>query len=99
MQIRTIFSACCLILHISLCSSCVIAQNNPNSVINWQPWSASVFERAKNEHRLVFIYNRSEWCHWCHKMEDTTLKDPLVIKSINTDYIPVRLDIDKDAKI
>ncbi len=72
-------------------------QSNAASEINWQPWSNEVFVKAEKEHQLVMVYVKASWCPWCQKMDRTTLNDPNLVKLINTHYIPVRFDIDKDA--
>src|SRR5271157_428849 len=62
--------------------------------INWQPWSDSVFDRAKKAGRFVLLDLGTVWCHWCHVMEEITYQDPTVIKLINKRYIAVRVDAD-----
>ena len=34
------------------------------------------------------------WCHWCHVMDETTYKDPAVVKLINQHFIAVKVDQD-----
>jgi uncharacterized protein YyaL (SSP411 family) len=62
--------------------------------IEWKPWSDSVFEEARNEHRFVLLDLGTVWCHWCHVMEEATYGDPSVIQLIQQRYIPVRVDAD-----
>jgi len=62
--------------------------------IQWQPWSDSVFEQAKQEGRFVLLDLGTGWCHWCHVMEEVTYADPAVIDLIRSRYLPVRVDAD-----
>ncbi len=62
--------------------------------IDWQPWSDSVFERARTENRFVLLDLEAVWCHWCHVMERETYHDPAVVKLIERQYIAVKVDQD-----
>jgi uncharacterized protein YyaL (SSP411 family) len=67
---------------------------NAEGPIPWQGWSDSVFDQAKRENKFVLLDLEAIWCHWCHVMDETTYKDPQVIKFLNSKYIPVRVDQD-----
>jgi hypothetical protein len=60
----------------------------------WVGWSASVFEQARRENRFVLLDLEAIWCHWCHVMEETTYRDPEVIRLLRARYITVRVDQD-----
>jgi hypothetical protein len=62
--------------------------------IDWQPWSESIFEKARQEQRFVLLDLGAVWCHWCHVMEEITYRDPKVVALINARYIAVRVDQD-----
>jgi uncharacterized protein YyaL (SSP411 family) len=62
--------------------------------IQWQPWSDSIFEQAKQQSRFVLLDLGTGWCHWCHVMEEVTYTDPAVIDLIRSRYLPVRVDAD-----
>jgi len=62
--------------------------------IHWQPWSEEIFSRARSEGRPILLSLSAVWCHWCHVMDETTYSDPDVIRLINQDFIPVRVDND-----
>lgn len=65
-----------------------------NEGIQWQPWSPQVFQQATKSHKLVFLYLEATWCHWCHVMQDTTLKDSGVQSALAHDYLAIRVDHD-----
>jgi uncharacterized protein len=62
--------------------------------IQWQPWSDSIFEQAKQQGRFVLLDLGTGWCHWCHVMEEITYTDPAVTDLIRARYLPVRVDAD-----
>jgi uncharacterized protein YyaL (SSP411 family) len=73
---------------------CAVARAGEPAEIDWQPWSDSIFEKARKEHRFVLLDLGAVWCHWCHVMEEITYRDPKVIALIKQRYIAVRVDQD-----
>jgi len=62
--------------------------------LNWLPWSDEVFSQAKREQRFVLLDLEAIWCHWCHVMDVTTYRDPIVVALLNRKYLTVRVDQD-----
>ena len=62
--------------------------------VPWEPWSDQAFTRARAEKRLVLLDVGAEWCHWCHVMDDTTYREPAVLRLLRERYVPVRVDAD-----
>ena len=62
--------------------------------IRWQAWSDSAFARAKAEKRLVILDLVAVWCHWCHVMEETTYRDPEVVRQLRGHFVALRVDQD-----
>jgi uncharacterized protein YyaL (SSP411 family) len=62
--------------------------------LNWVGWSDAVFEQARRENRFVLLDLEAVWCHWCHVMDETTYRDPEVIRLLRARYITVRVDQD-----
>ena len=73
-------------------SAAVAAGDEPR--IAWQPWSGDVFERARREKKLVLLDLEAVWCHWCHVMEETTYRDPAVVRLVGERYLAVKVDQD-----
>jgi uncharacterized protein len=69
------------------------------SPIRWQPWGESSFELARTLKRPVLIDIGAVWCHWCHVMDQTTYSDPEVIRLINDNYVPIKIDTDERPDI
>ena len=68
-------------------------------LINWHFWDDDAFNRARKEDKPVFLSISATWCHWCHVFDETTLSDTEVIKLLNREFIPVRVDADKNPHI
>jgi uncharacterized protein YyaL (SSP411 family) len=73
---------------------CAVVRAGEAAKIEWQPWSDSIFEKARKEQRFVLLDLGAVWCHWCHVMEDITYRDEKVIALIKQRYIAVRVDQD-----
>jgi len=54
------------------------------------------FKTAKTENKAVFILFSTEYCRWCTKLRETTLKNPEIIKRLNQEFIVLFLDRDVD---
>jgi len=67
--------------------------------IEWRPWSDSIFEQAKREHRFVLLDLEAVWCHWCHVMDAQTYADPKVIALVRSRYLAVKVDQDSRPDI
>ena len=53
---------------------------------------------AKNEGKRVFLHFYANWCFYCRRMAKETFQDPSVIEYLNKNYIPIRVDSDKDKR-
>ncbi|PWT98872.1 MAG: hypothetical protein C5B53_06115 [Candidatus Melainabacteria bacterium] len=68
-------------------------QSNQERIV-WQEWSDDVFAKAKNSKRYVLLDLEAVWCHWCHVMDERTYKNPAVVKLVNRQFIPIKVDQD-----
>jgi len=66
----------------------------PTEPIRWEGWSDAAFDRARAEERLVILDLVAVWCHWCHVMEETTYRDPEVVRTIGAHFVALRVDQD-----
>ncbi|MGQ9468316.1 MAG: DUF255 domain-containing protein [Nitrososphaerales archaeon] len=67
--------------------------------ICWREWSKETFDLAKKLDKPLLLDLSAVWCHWCHVMDTTSYSDPEIIRRINEDYIPIRVDIDRRPDI
>ncbi len=70
-------------------------RSNHAHEIRWRSWSKAAFQEAALADKPILLVITSSWCHWCHTMDETTLSETNIIKIINNDYIPIRVDSDR----
>lgn len=67
--------------------------------INWRNWGEPAFKESKESGKPVLLSISATWCHWCHVMDQRSYSDPRIIEIMNRDYIPVRVDTDREPDI
>ena len=60
--------------------------------VNWYPWGAEAFARAKKEGKLVFLSIGYSSCHWCHVMEKQSFSNEAVAKILNDHFVCIKVD-------
>ena len=68
-------------------------------MVQWLPWGADAFARARTEGKPVLLSITAAWCRACHEMDRTTYADPGVAALIRERFIPVRVDTDRRPDI
>lgn len=66
--------------------------------ITWYSYEDGL-ARSKAEKKKIYINFHADWCGYCHKMERETFKNADVIAYLNRNYIPIRIDSDKEKKL
>ncbi|MGH7552900.1 MAG: DUF255 domain-containing protein, partial [Longimicrobiales bacterium] len=63
--------------------------------IGWRFWSPAAFDEASKADRPVFLNVSTVWCHWCHRMDEVAFSDEFIIRLLNENFIPIRVDGDR----
>jgi len=63
-------------------------------VVDWQPFAQATFDRARAEGKLVVVTVETNWCHWCHVMEDKVWPDAEVRRLLDAHYLAIRVNAD-----
>ena len=66
--------------------------------LTWQTYIAGM-TRAKDEKKKVLVYFRADWCQYCTVMDRDVFSNPKIIKEIQKNFIPIRVDVDKEKTI
>ena len=56
-------------------------------------------ERGEAENKKVFLVFNADWCRYCLQMEKETFQNPTVIAYVNRNFVPIRVNSDRDEKI
>ncbi len=60
--------------------------------VDWYPWGAAAFERAKQEKKPIFLSIGYSTCHWCHVMAHESFADPEVATRMNDAFVCIKVD-------
>lgn len=55
-------------------------------------------ERAKRSGKNILVVFHADWCHWCHKLDDDTIKNHKV-QEVLEDYYLVRVNTDENREL
>jgi uncharacterized protein YyaL (SSP411 family) len=60
--------------------------------VDWYPWGAAAFEKAKTEDKPIFLSIGYSTCHWCHVMAHESFEDEAVAAALNAGFISIKVD-------
>ena len=66
-----------------------------DSPVAWQPLDNATVERAKKEHKLIFLHIAYKACHHCHLMVQESFSNSDVAHILNDSFIPIVVDRDE----
>ena len=64
---------------------------NAQDKIDWLSFEDAM-EKNEKEPKPILIDIYTDWCVWCKRMDNTTYKNEVIIKYINKNYYPVKLN-------
>src|SRR5688572_1335573 len=67
-------------------------QQHAGNPVDWYPWSADAFARARNDDKPIFLSIGYSTCHWCHVMEHESFVDPTVADLLNRHFVSIKVD-------
>jgi thioredoxin-related protein len=65
--------------------------------IEWHTYDSGM-ARSRFEKKKVFLHFYADWCTYCAEMERKAFKDPVVIATLNRNFIPIRVDTERDQQ-
>lgn len=72
-------------------SSPYLLQHAHNPV-DWYPWGAEALDKARREHKLIFLSIGYSSCHWCHVMERESFEDEDTAAFLNKHFVSIKVD-------
>ncbi|BBG66243.1 thymidylate kinase [Hydrogenimonas sp.] len=67
-------------------------QQHAHNPVDWYPWGEEAFEKAKREHKPIFLSIGYSTCHWCHVMEKESFENEEIAELINRWFVPIKVD-------
>jgi hypothetical protein len=67
--------------------------------VNWYPWGAEAFEKAKKANKPVLLDIGAVWCHWCHVMDMESYENEAIASIINNNFVAIKVDRDERPDI
>lgn len=86
-----IFAILCAVVTIALIAKALRAEE----IIPWRDDLVAATEEARRDNKPVFAYFTASWCGPCQSLKHTTWADKTVEAALR-DYVPVRIDIDRE---
>ncbi len=56
----------------------------------------SGYSKAVKENKILMVDAYTDWCYWCKVMDRETFSDSTVISTLNTHFVTVKLNPEKD---
>ena len=56
-------------------------------------------EKAQQENKLILIDFYTDWCGWCKKMDSDTYTDAGIISLVESGFVPVKVNPEKDEMV
>ncbi len=60
--------------------------------VDWFPWGAEAFAKARLENKPIFLSVGYSTCYWCHVAEKTLYSDPEIAALMNQWFVNVKVD-------
>jgi outer membrane protein assembly factor BamD (BamD/ComL family) len=64
--------------------------------VRWRADYATSRQEAQKTGRPLFLDVSTEWCGPCRKLESTTFRDPAIVRMLNEQFVPLKVDGTKD---
>jgi thioredoxin-like negative regulator of GroEL len=89
-RLRTFLSALAL-------AACV--RNAHAQSVQWRTDYNAARKEATEKGRPILLEFGTESCTWCRKLELSTLRDPAVVKTLNDQFVSLRVDAEREATL
>src|SRR5262249_51233771 len=73
--------------------------NAQEAGIEWRYSYATARQEAQEKGRPLVLEFGRKVCPWCDKLDHDTLSHPTIVKTINDNFIPLKIDGDLEPKL
>lgn len=97
---KSLFLIPLLIIMFCFSGSVVLAGKKGQKVdrIHWYNYKQGM-SLAKKENKRVYLHFYTDWCSYCKEMEQKTFRNRSVINLLNKDFVAIRVNTNKNAKV
>ncbi len=60
--------------------------------VDWYPWGAEAFEKARKEGKPILLSIGYSTCHWCHVMERESFEDEATAALLREHFVSIKVD-------
>ena len=65
----------------------------------WRLDYAAARREAEEKQRPIVMVCGSSNCFWCNKLEASTLRDPDIVKQLNEQFIPIKIEVQSEPEL
>ena len=81
----------------SLALALVLLGSNGQHAIRWEHRFDEAVKKARASGKPIMIDFWADWCSWCHRLDQTTYVDPVVVK-LSEQFVAVKVDTEGGKK-
>ncbi|MBX3443172.1 MAG: thioredoxin family protein [Planctomyces sp.] len=97
---RTLFNATALgALAVGLLALSISAADTAKPSVKWETDLQEAHKLSVESGKPMLLVFGADWCHYCKKLEQSTLTNTELAKYINANFIPVHIDADDEPKV
>ncbi|MBS0578450.1 MAG: thioredoxin domain-containing protein [Proteobacteria bacterium] len=67
-------------------------QQHAHNPVEWYPWGAEAFARARREEKPIHLSIGYSACRWCHVLEAESFEDEATAQILNEHFINIKVD-------
>jgi uncharacterized protein YyaL (SSP411 family) len=74
-------------------------KQHAHNPVDWFPWGAEAFSKAKELDRPIFLSIGYATCHWCHVMEKESFSSVEVGHLLNEAFVSIKVDREEHPEV
>ena len=75
-----------------------ISSADAQKKVNWMSWEDAM-AASETSPKKVYVDIYTDWCGYCKKMDNSTFKDPAIVKYLNDNFYPVKFNAEQKKSI
>ena len=77
---------------------CAAPQGALADRVNWRGFAGGK-QQAEASGKKLMVYFRTDWCGYCDRMEKSTFADEKVVRLLEKQFVPVKVDAEEERKL